>query len=380
MAITATDLRFVTFAAIGRPDMTCAALGASGIALYLVLRERSLRRALLVGNALTALACITHPCGELYAAGLLLFTLYFDRDKLGWRSAAAICLPYLIVLAGWGVYILQSPGDFVRQISGNIDGIGTEFSGVSRLSGLSSPLLALKREYVFRYGFAFGRYATTAIGRIPLIALAIYTLGVAGCLLTPSIRKHRGVRALLLYGALSYVTMAILDGFKSTGYLVHTMPLIAALLAICAIHYLTRVRRARWTVVLLMTIFAAVQWWALGHDFTMTTERWDYQNTLAFLRQSQAPSRIIAIGEFAFDYGFDSGMVDDLRLGYYTGQRAPFIVGNSIYRGWFIHSAKLEPAVHRYIATLLRDEYRLVFQNETYTVYQRISAGSGARR
>ena len=379
IAIAATDQRFLTFAAVGRPDMVGAALGAMGWAVYLLLRERSLPRALLAGNTLTAAACLTHPCGELYAAGLLLLVLYYDRRGIGWRNLALLCVPYIVALSAWGIYILQAPAQFVRQLSGNIGGFGTEFTGVNRLAGLTSPLAALKREYFLRYGHLFGWHASTVAERIPLFALLIYTLGVAGCLLTPSIRNHRGNRALLLVGTLTYVTMAILDGFKSSGYVVHTMPLAAALLAICAHHLFFRTRHARWAVVAAMILFAAVQSAAIGRSLTVTPQRWAYQNALAFLRHAAAPPDIIAAGEFAFALGFDSGMVDDLRLGYYSGRRPPFIVANDIYLGWLVHAAELEPPVHQYMVQLLRDEYRVAFRNSAYTVYERVSVGSGAR-
>ena len=310
---------------------------------------------------------------------MLLLALYYDRRGIGWRGSALFCLPYLVALSAWGVYILQAPAQFVRQLTGNIGGIGTEFTGVNRLAGLTSPLAALKREYFLSYGFAFGWQATTLAERIPLFALLVYKVGGAGCLLTPSIRNHRGSRALLWVGSLTYVTMAILDGFKSSGYLVHTMPMAAALLAIFVRCLFLRTRHTRWVAAAVMILFAAVQFVTIGRNLEVTPERWDYQNTLAFLHRAAAPPDIIAAGEFAFAFGFDSGMVDDLRLGYYSGRRPPFIVANDIYLGWLAHSADLNPPVHQYMVRLLRDEYRVAFRNSSYTVYQRLSAGSAAR-
>jgi 4-amino-4-deoxy-L-arabinose transferase-like glycosyltransferase len=376
IVIPATDSRFLMFAALGRPDATCAAFGTLGWLAYLHLRERSLPRAILAGNALTAASCLTHPCGELYASGLLLLTLYFDRRRLGWRNFWLLVAPYAAALSAWGLYALQAPSQFARQILGNIGGIGTEFTGVNRLSGATSllgALRALKGEYFLRYGVPFGRYATSAAGRTQLFALLIYTLGVAGCLLTPSLRNHRGYRALLGVGLLEYLTLAILDGFKSSGYLTHTLPLAGALLAIYAHFLFSRARRARLRVlVAALILFAAVQFTALGRSFSVTPERWDYENALAFLRRSGSPPGIIAAGEFAFALGFDSGMVDDWRLGYFSGRRPPFIAANAIYSGWLEHSAALDPAIHAYMLRLLRDEYRVAFRNSSYTIYQRI--------
>jgi 4-amino-4-deoxy-L-arabinose transferase-like glycosyltransferase len=374
IAITATDARFLTFAELGRADAMCAALGALGLAIYLHWRERFLLRAILAGNALAAASCLTHPCGVLYAAGLLLLAIYYDRRRIGWRALACIGLPYIAALSAWGAYILQAPSQFKTQLLGNIGGIGREFTGLNRLSGLTSPLQALKRELFLRYGYTFGRYATDFADRVALFALLIYVLAVAGCLLTPSIRRHRGYRALLLVGALDYLVLGIFDGFKSSGYVVHTMPLAGAFLAIYAHFLLSRAKRPALAIALaaVMILFGAVQLNAICRNLFVTPQRWDYENAVAFLRHAGAPSGIIAAGEFAFALGFDSAMVDDIRLGYFSGRRPPFIVASSIYRGWLQQSAVLDPAIHHHMVQLLRDEYRVAFQNSTYTIYQRL--------
>lgn len=376
IVIPATDARFLMFAALGRPDATCAALGTLGWLAYLYLRERSLPRAILAGNILTAASCLTHPCGELYASSLLLLTLYFDRRRIGWRTLWLLVVPYAAALSAWGLYILRAPSQFVRQIVGNIGGIGTEFTGVNRLAGVTSwlgALRGLKGEYSLRYGVPFGRCATSAVDRTQLFALLIYTLGVAGCLLTPPLRNHRGYRALLGVGLLEYLTLGFLDGFKSTGYLTHTLPLAGALLAVYVHFLFSRTHRGQLPVLAaVLVLFAAVQFTALGRSFSVTPQRWDYENAVAFLRRSGSPPGIIAAGEFAFALGFDSGMVDDWRLGYFSGRRPPFIAANDIYSGWLEHSATLDPAIHAYMLRLLRDEYRVAFRNSSYTIYQRI--------
>jgi hypothetical protein len=318
---------------------------------------------------------MTHPCGELYASGLLLLILYFDRRRMGWRCFLLVLAPYAAAFSAWGFYILQAPSQFARQILGNIGGIGTEFTGVSRLAGMTSlpgALRGLKGEYSLRYGVPFGRYATSAAERTQLFALLIYTLGAVGCLLTPSLRRHRGYRALLAVGLLEYLTMALLDGFKSTGYLTHTLPFAGALLVIYVHFLFSRARHVRLSVLaVVLILFAAVQLTALVRSFSVVPERWDYENALAFLHRSGSPPGIIAAGEFAFALGFDSGMVDDWRLGYYSGRRPPFIAANVIYSGWLEHSATIDPEIHAYMLRVLRDEYRIAFHNSSYTIYKR---------
>jgi len=379
IALTAIEPRFIVFSTVGRPDTLCAALGALGWAVYLIVRERSLARAILAGSALTAASCLTHPCGELYAAGLLVLVLYLDWRRMSWRGWGIFAVPWAAAIAAWGVYIVQAPAAFMSQFFGNIGGVGTEFTGINRLAGLGAPLSALKREYFLRYGFTFGWQSTIPAERIQLFALLVYTMGIAGCLLTPAIRNNRGCRALLLVGSLTYATMAIVDGFKSSGYLVHTMPMACALLAIFVRYCFTLRPALRGATAAVLAAFVAVQSFALQRNFTVTPLRWDYENALRFLRRSRAaPAQVIAAGEFAFALGFDSGTVDDIRLGYFSGRRAQWIAANDIYAGWLRQSATLNPVIHDYMARLLRDEYRVAFRNSGYTVY-RLNAGSAAR-
>ena len=379
IALTAIDPRFISFSTLGRPDTLCAALGALGWAVYLSLRERSLPRAIFAGNALTAASCLTHPCGELYAAGLLLLVLYLDWRRMSWRACAFVAAPYALTLAAWGAYILQAPPEFMRQFFGNIGGVGTEFTGVHRLAGLSAPLTALKREYFLRYGLTSSWHAASPADRIQLFALFVYPMAIAGCLLTPVIRNNRGCRALLLAGSLTYATMAIVDGFKGSGYLVHTMPMACAFLAIFAYYAFSRERAVRWGAASVLILFVLVQGFTLVRNFEFTPQRWDYENVVAFLRNAGAePAKVTGGGELAFAFGFNSGMLDDMRLGYFSGRRTEWIAANDIYAGWLRQSAALHPAVHEYMTRLLRDEYRVVFQNSVYTVY-RLNAGSAAR-
>jgi 4-amino-4-deoxy-L-arabinose transferase-like glycosyltransferase len=367
----ATDSHFITYASLGRPDMLCAALGSLAFAAYLNYRNRSLLTAILCAHGLAAASCLTHPCGLLYAAGLVLLMVYFDRRRLRWLDFAGAAMPYLAGLAAWSVYILQAPSQFVHQFTGNISGIASEFTSSSRFSDLASPLRALKREFFLRYGSNFGWYQTGFAIRAPLFVLLVYSLAVAAALFAPRIRNHSGYRALLLLGSLDFVVMALFDGLKGSAYLVHTLPLCASLLAIC-IHVWT----TAWTkpfahipLAAILTVFGGVQFGTILHDLLDQPQRQDYQAALDFLRRAKAPGQIIAAGEFAFDLGFDSGLVDDPRLGYFSGRRPSFIVASSIYRGWFERSAVLYPDIHRYLVQLLDHDYRVAFHNSSYTVY-----------
>src|ERR1035441_9933499 len=105
LGLIAVDYHFLLQASDGRMDVMTVALGWSGVAVYLLLRERSFPRAVLVSQSLTAMACFTHPNGLLFALILLATTLYFDHRRIRIGTVAIAAVPYLVGAAGWALYI-----------------------------------------------------------------------------------------------------------------------------------------------------------------------------------------------------------------------------------------------------------------------------------
>ena len=89
VVFTAADPVFLERSGFGRFDLMRCALGFCGIAAYLELRERSLPKALLLGNALVVAAGMTHPTGGLLSLpGLACLVFYFDRRRLAMGAPA----------------------------------------------------------------------------------------------------------------------------------------------------------------------------------------------------------------------------------------------------------------------------------------------------
>src|SRR5260370_3291770 len=81
-----------------------------------------------------------------------------------------------------------------------------------------------------RYLAAFDWYlAPNFWWRFQVSILVVYAFGVIAALLTPSIRRQAGYRALLLAGTVFYVLLMLFEGLKSSTYLVHTLPIASAL-------------------------------------------------------------------------------------------------------------------------------------------------------
>lgn len=158
--LIAVDYHFTLDAALGRMDMMCAALGFSGLAAFLWLRERSLRWSLFAACSLIAAACLTHPCGILSALALAALVLKLDRRRLTPLGIVFAIAPFAIAAASYGLYIAQAPEDFWRQFTGNISGIAGESEGIKRFYALGSPFSAIKDELMFRYVGALAPAAT----------------------------------------------------------------------------------------------------------------------------------------------------------------------------------------------------------------------------
>ena len=379
VGLLSVDNHFISVAALGRMDAMCAGLGWAGCAVYVCRRERSLRVAVLYANVLVAASCFTHPCGALYFVVLWVWTLYYDRARLGWREVAMAAAPYLAGLGAWGLYISQNPAQFWSQFSGNASGIASEFTELNRWSGLRAPLKAFYGE-IRRYLGAFDWYlATSSWIRFKAVILVVYGLGIIWALCTPSIRRKPGYRVLLLSGLLFYSLMALFDGLKSSPYVVHTLPIAAALLAVSVAYYVWADGsgyRPPWTrraAVSVLTVFLGLQLVYGIYDDRMPRKQWDYAATLQFLANHAMPSsQIVGGAELAFGRGFDARLIDDPRLGYYSGKRPDFIVANSLYYGWFSRSQTRYPEIYDHIQRVLSTSYQEVFHNASYTVYQRV--------
>ena len=141
----------------------------------------------------------------------------------------AAAIPYLLGGAGFALWVMQDPAAFKDQFIDNAMMGG-------RMSGASSPVANILREFTERYPHAYGLGASSSghSGPIYLKALMLlgYLAGVAGTLAIKDLRDSRMVRALLIVATIYFVILAIIDGQKQTTYLIHIVPLYLTLLAL----------------------------------------------------------------------------------------------------------------------------------------------------
>ena len=124
LAMLVADYQFLRRASEVRMDIMCAALGVAAIAFYLARREENHLQAMVGSHALCAAGAFTHPMGLLAYVSLLFTQIYFDRPKFTLGRLSLAALPYLVGMAIWSLYILQSPDDFAAQLGQNAAGRG----------------------------------------------------------------------------------------------------------------------------------------------------------------------------------------------------------------------------------------------------------------
>jgi len=366
--LVAIDFHFIIGASTGRMDMMCAALGYSALAAFLVLRQRSLRLAILISQTLAAAGLFTHPCGMLAVAGLVLLALQVDRSRLNWRLVAFGLVPYSIGLAVYAGYAMQDPQSFFRQLSGNVSGLAGEASGTTRFDGLLHPLSALWRELLYRYMSAFNGTSWRNPYRSQVLILLLYWGGAMVAILDRRVRQQKAARLLLSLCILYFVLMWLLEGLKLRVYLVHTIPLFAGLGALWIWNWTSGRPMARRAAVGLILL---VQLLGLGVGFWRDEYRNQILPAAAFIKQHGQPgSSVIAPGQFVFEFGFDGRFVDDVRLGYLTGKVPDFYVRDSWYDNWLDQARTREPSVYQHVSNTLALRYREVFHNEGYRIYQ----------
>jgi hypothetical protein len=358
--LLAVDEIVVTVGSVGRTDMMCAALGCAALASYVCLREDRLSRAVLVSQTLVVASGMTHPNGLLYFEALLLTSLWFDRNRLSFRYVGLAALPYATGAFLWGRYIAEDPSDFRAQFG---------ISAAGRLGGAISPWAAVKGEIVSRYlgTYWFGSGPqSSGFGRLRIIILVAYVMGVGGAWLVPAIRKPKPVQLLLILTGLTFLSMVVYEGAKESFYLILILPYFAALLAACFLHY-----RAKRPVLVVIVIFCAVSLnlASIVHLAQRNDFRLRYLPAVRYLERKLPDNGTLMGGaELGYALGFDR-VIDDYKLGYDSGKRANLLAVNAAYEEWRETIRIQRPEVDRYIQNTLSRDYDLVFDFGAYQIY-----------
>ncbi|MGH9872027.1 MAG: hypothetical protein ACRD9S_06125 [Pyrinomonadaceae bacterium] len=369
VALLALDYNFIMGSSFGRFDMMCAALGAAGLAAYLALRERNLTYAILLGNCFIVASGMTHHLGLLGLFGLIFLALFFDRDRLEWRHLLVALAPYLIAATAWSFYILESPGLFLAQFKGNA-------TADNRLGTLVAPLAGLRREITERYliGFGLGPHSLGNSGAVRLKSLILlaYVIALVGSVLVRDIRRRKGYQALLILAALYFVVLTIWDGQKLTWYLIHIIPIYTAVLTVFVVWCWERRFVPRWLLAGGMFVFLILQVGGVLQRIRLDAYHKSFVPASDFLKKNAHDDQtIMASAELGFGLGTFDHLVDDSRLGFYSGKRPDFIVIEEVYQSEIDSYKNRHPEIYQFIKSRLASDYQKVYDQDHYEIYAR---------
>jgi len=356
----ATDRAFADAASSGRPDMMCAGLASLGMAAYLYLRERHLGAAILFSQVCFAAALFTHPVGALADAALLLVALRLDFRRLQWSYLWLAAAPFAVGFALWGWYIAQDPANFRAQFMANADGRG---------NGILNPIRSLVDEITGRYGerMYLPSYAT-GLRKLTVLIPILYAAAAIGLLF-----RRREARLLGAIAVTYFFVFGILEPKKYPFYLVHITMVLACGMAVWVWSEWNQGGSRRWAAASAAGLLVALQLGWIAYTCLQDANHKQYAPAMAYLDRHAGPHALImAESEVAFHRGFYSGIVDDASLGYFSGKRPDFIVMSS--DGWpeaIRGYRETNPDLARYAVKMLAEDYRKVYENRTYIIYQR---------
>lgn len=364
VALLAFDFVYVTTASTGRMDMMSAALGMSALAVYVRLRERSPRWALLAAHCLVAAAVFTHPVGGMVGLVALLVASLKDTEQRKWGYLLLAPPPYLAGALAWGVYVSRRPDLFVAQFFANAEG---------RFADLAHPIRMLKREIVERYLLNYGLAPySSAAGLSKLAIIAFYAGSVLLLMSSARLRQRVNSPLLMLVPLASLLGLMILDSTRQAYYLVYAVVSLATLAGAFLYSAWLEYPRARPALLIAVALLVAVQFATMASRIRSNPMGRAFQPVVHFLGGNYANQRIYGSAEIGMALGFPSNFVDDPSLGFYTHvEPDAFVVEEVGYEQSFISFQTKLPAVYRHISQL-RSSYVRVYDSGRYQVYARL--------
>lgn len=367
--LASCDYMVLETASSARMDMMTAALGLSAIAVYLVLRERNLLLAVLASQTLIVIDGLTHPNAITAFVGLFIVTLWLDRKRLNLRMVFAAAIPYVIGGTAFGIWVLQDTEAFKNQF------IDNALMG-GRMSGMSSPLNNIIREFTEHYPHAYGLGPNSGGHSGPIwvksLILSGYIIGIVGSLAIKELRQSSKWRLLMTLTLIYFLIMAIIDGQKQTTYLIHIVPLYIVLLAGVIGCLWRQVKLPRAVLVVALLGFIALPAGGMLLKVKQNTRGNFYAPVIAYLKTNMGDSDYVMGGaDLAFGLGFDSNLIADGRYGYYTGKRPRYIVTDSATEMTWQESQKFFPEFYEYFPRLLANEYRIAYENAGYKIFEK---------
>jgi hypothetical protein len=368
--IMACDTVLIQYSSYGRMDVMCTALGIAGWAAYLRLRVANLPMAVCSAVALLVASFLTHPNAIFGIAGFCLLFSYFDLRALSLRLIGWAALPVAVGVFGWGWYIIRDPSVFVVQFLNNAMGRG---------GGFLSPLQSVRNE-VIRHLSIFG-LVDHGPGSIKAVVLAAYLGSLVLVWTIPDLRRQRVLRPFQLLSVVMLFLLVFYDRYKLEFYFVNIVPIYVTMFALVVNWFWQSTLRVRPLVVVVLAAVVTVNGLTILKRVREDLYGNDYLPAVRYLLASTPASGVInGPAELGFGLGFQEHLDDDIRMGFYSGRTPMMIaIGKGTQKDDFPEIEQFEPETWRHMRDVLR-QFRPVFENRLYTIYQPIPSRLEPRR
>jgi hypothetical protein len=352
-SIVALDYPTLASVTDGRMDMMCAALGQAGLASFICVKDSNWNLAMFLSGCFGAASLFCHPMGAVSNASLAVLVL-LDWRQIRWRGLVAALVPYVAGGAACLFYISEAPQIFLAQ--------ARAASGY-RVGGFAAVIRNIGNDLYVRY---LGSYLTRVAGvnRLKVACLIFALVGTVALASSRRLRTQPLGRLLLILAVTSYVGVAAIDNQKLPLYLIYSFPVMSA----CGAYWVyDQWGREGWGRVASVSLLAASLLTSIG-GYSYRIYQNDYVRlylpAVSAARSDLRPGGLIMGGsELGFALGFNSGLIDDRFVGYFSGKRPDVFVESRYYQ----RTGKAAEAADR----ILRSDYHLAFENSAYKVYAR---------
>jgi 4-amino-4-deoxy-L-arabinose transferase-like glycosyltransferase len=376
-ALVSVDYYFLNAAAHGRMEMMCVGLGSTAFAVYTSLRTTSLTKALFWSHSIAALAVFSHPASIVFIGGLVVLTIWLDREAFSLRRLPklifVVSIPYLLGAVAWGLYILQAPSEFVNQFRGVMQANAEAFNP----PGLSSNVWIrnMQKELMFRYvgPFGLGRGVSWA-SRLKGGILGAYLFSIIGLLAATRFRSQRNKTVFPLLVLSAFILLAEVSPSKYYYYLPYTTVMMAASLGVLLGSVFEDGRLQRRFMFLAIFLIGGVQ--LAGTAYVVRQDPYHRKFLPAInatLKNSSEGSLVIGPQYFWLAlWNQPRIFLADATVGFFNGKKPQLFVIDTAYQAFHDLDKDRNAPAYRHVEETIKNS-RLVFRNETYRVYVPLS-------
>ncbi|MFH1676696.1 MAG: hypothetical protein ABIC40_06690, partial [bacterium] len=208
--------------------------------------------------------------------------------------------------------------------------------------------------------------------KLKLLILICYLAGVVGSIFVLRNKSRKDDRILLWLAILFFLSMTILAGNKMPRYLIWAIPFYISLLSVSAISWAGLSKKSGIAIMIILSGLFILQTGVNVRRIIKDKYRNIYIPAVEELKSLDKGSALImGPAELAFSFGFDSKVIDDPSLGYFSGKRPDIIVVDPRYSNWFDRFRKIQPETYEHIEALLENEFDKTYQNVKFKIYVR---------